>query len=79
MGSDGAAERGHRVMSFSPNRHGIATPGWGEAQCDPAVRKKPRFTHGRGYFSGDVSGKRFNTHVVERNVAGVARGSGTAV
>lgn len=36
-----------------------------EARCGPAVRKKPRFTHGRGYFRGDVSGKRFNTHVVE--------------
>ena len=34
-------------------------------QCGLAVRKKPRFTHGRGYFRGDVSGKRFNTHVME--------------
>ena len=42
------------------------------------VRKKPRFTHDRGNLRGDVSGKRFNTHVVEGNVAGVARGNGTA-
>ena len=39
-----------------------------EVQCGPAVRKKPRFTHGRGYFRDDVSGKRFNTHAMERNV-----------
>lgn len=52
--------------SFSPNRHGTATPGWCcEARCGLAVRKKPRFTHDRGYFRGDVSGKRFNTHIVE--------------
>lgn len=36
-----------------------------EAQCGPAVRKKARFTHGRGNLRGDVSGKRFSTHVVE--------------
>ena len=64
---------------FSPNRHGTATPGWCcEVRVVPVVRKKPRFTHDRGYFSGDVSGKRFNTHVVEGNVAGVVRGNGTA-
>ena len=39
-----------------------------------AVRKKPRFTHDRDNLRGDVSGKRFNTHVMEGNVAGVARG-----
>ena len=43
------------------------------------MRKKPRFTHDRGYLSGDVSRKRFNTHVVEGNVAGVARGNGKRV
>ena len=32
------------------------------------MRKKPRFTHGRGYFRDDVSGKRFSTHVGEGNV-----------
>ena len=37
------------------------------------MRKKPRFTHGRGNLRGDVSGKRISTHVVERNVAGVAQ------
>ena len=62
--------------------HGTSLPGtawtwhcdtWGEhgdnceVQCGPAVRKKPRFTHGRDNLRGDVSGKRFNTHAVERN------------
>lgn len=37
-----------------------------------AVRKKPRFTHDRGNLHGDVSGKRFNTHVVERR-SGIVR------
>ena len=37
------------------------------------MRKKPRFTHGRGYFRGDVSGKRFSTHVAEGNVADIAQ------
>ena len=31
--------------------------------------KKPRFTHIRDNLRGDVSGKRFNTHAMERNVA----------
>ena len=44
-----------------------------EAQCVPGVRKKPRFTHGRDNLRGDVSGKRFSTHVGEGNVAGVAQ------
>ena len=26
------------------------------------MRKKPRFTHVRGYFRGDVRGKRFSAH-----------------
>ena len=30
------------------------------------VRKKARFTHVRANLRGDVSGKRFNTHVGER-------------
>ena len=56
------------------NRHGTATPGvpHGDnfgSKCGLAVRKKPRFTHGRGYFRGDVRGKRFSTHAMERNVA----------
>ena len=38
-------------------------------QCGLAVRKKPRFTHGRANLHGDVSGKRFSTHVGEGNVA----------
>ena len=33
------------------------------------MRKKPRFTHIRDNLRGDVSGKRFNTHAMERNVA----------
>ena len=44
------------------------------SQCGPAVRKKPHFTHGRGNLRGDVSGKRFNTHVMERNVARIGEG-----
>ena len=40
------------------------------------MRKKPRFTHGRGYFRGDVSGKRFSSHVMERNVDRNWRGPG---
>ena len=31
------------------------------------MRKKPRFTHGRGNLRGDVSEKRFSTHVVVGN------------
>ena len=42
-----------------------------EVQCGSAVRKKPRFTHVRANLRGDVSGKRFSTHVGEGNVAGV--------
>ena len=38
-------------------------------QCGLAVRKKPRFTHVGDNLRGDVSGKRFSTHAVERNVA----------
>ena len=45
-----------------------------EAQCGPAVRKKPRFTHVRGNLRGVVSGKRFSTHAVERNVARIGEG-----
>ena len=61
------------------HRHGTATPGVPhgdncEVQCGSAVRKKPRFTHVRGNLRGDVSGKRFSTHVVERNVARIGDG-----
>ena len=45
-----------------------------EVQCSPAVRKKPRFTHGRDNLRGDVSGKRFSTHAMERNVARIGEG-----
>ena len=38
------------------------------------MRKKPRFTHVRDNLSGDVSGKRFSTHVVERNVTRIGEG-----
>ena len=37
------------------------------------MRKKPRFTHGRANLRGDVSGKRFSTHVGEGNVADVTQ------
>ena len=37
------------------------------------MRKKTRFTHVRDNLRGDVSGKRFNTHVMERNVADAAQ------
>ena len=45
-----------------------------KAQCDPAVRKKPRFTHVRDNLRGDVSGKRFSTHVGEGNVERIGEG-----
>ena len=32
------------------------------------MRKKPRFTHGMANLRGDVSGKRFSTHAMKRNV-----------
>ena len=59
----------------APHGHGIATSGGEhgdncEAQCGPAVSKKASFTHVRDNLRGDVSGKRFSTHVVEGNVAG---------
>ena len=44
-----------------------------EVQCGSAVRKKPRFTHVRDNLGGDVSGKRFSTHAMERNEADVAQ------
>ena len=42
-------------------------------QCGLAVRKKPRFTHARANLRGDVSGKRFSTHAMKRNVARIGR------
>ena len=38
------------------------------------MRKKPRFTHVRANLRGDVSGKRFSTHVGEGNVARIGEG-----
>ena len=38
------------------------------------MRKKLLFTHVRGNLRGDVSGKRFNSHNMERNVAGIGEG-----
>ena len=79
----GAWQRGEGVG------HGTSLPGsawtwhcdtWGahgdncEAQCGSAVRKKPSFTHVRGNLRGDVSGKRFSTHAMERNVARIGEG-----
>ena len=64
---------------FSPNRHGTATRG-GVVKFGlslSCVKSHVSRTTG-AIFSGDVSGKRFNTHVVEGNVAGVVRGNGTA-
>ena len=37
------------------------------------MRKKPHFTHVRDNLRGDVSGKRFSTHVGEGNVADVTQ------
>ena len=63
----------------APHGHGIATSRGEhgdncEAQCVPAVRKKPRFTHVRDNLRGDVSGKRFSAHVVEKYVARIGDG-----
>ena len=38
------------------------------------MRKKPRFTHVMANLRGDVSGKRFSTHAMERNVARIGEG-----
>ena len=38
------------------------------------MRKKPRFTHAMYNLRGDVSGKRFSTHAMERNVARIGEG-----
>ena len=38
------------------------------------MRKKPHFTHVRANLRGDVNEKRFNTHVMERNVARIGEG-----
>ena len=45
-----------------------------EVRRGPAVRKKPRFTHVRGNLRGDVSGKRFSAHAMERNVERIGDG-----
>ena len=39
------------------------------------MRKKPRFTHVRDNLRGDVNGKRFSSHAMERNVARLERAS----
>ena len=69
--------------------HGTSLPGtawtwhcdtWGEhgdnceAQCGPAVRKKPRFTHVGDNLRGDVSRKRFSAHVGEGKVERIGDG-----
>ena len=60
------------------NRNGTAHRGAHgdncEVQCGSAVRKKPRFTHVRDNLRGDVSGKRFSTHAMERNVVRIGEG-----
>lgn len=40
----------------------------------PDVRKTGLFTHVRANLRGDVSEKRFSTHVMERNVARIGDG-----
>ena len=45
-----------------------------EVQCVLAVRKKPSFTHVRDNLRGAVSGKRFSTHAIEKNVAKIGDG-----
>ncbi len=71
--------RGMAHHCQAPHGHGTATPGVPhgdncEVQCGSAVRKKPRFTHVRANLRGDVSGKRFNAHVGEGNVARIGEG-----
>ena len=38
------------------------------------MRKKPHFTHVWANLRGDVSGKRFSTHAMERNVVRIGDG-----
>ena len=67
--------RGMAHHCQAPHGHGIATSGVHMGIIvNPAVRKKPRFAHVRANLRGDVSGKRFSTHVVERNVARIGEG-----
>ena len=64
-----------------PARHNIdmALRHWGahgdncEVQYGLSVRKKPRFTHVRENLRGDVSGKRFNVHVVDQRHGSMSR------
>lgn len=51
----------YRLITDSPPR-----------QVHPDVRKTGLFTHVGDNLRGDVRGKRFSTHTMERNVAGVA-------
>ena len=65
--------RGMAHHCQAPHGHGIATSGVHMGIIvNPAVRKKPRFTHVRDNLRGDVSGKRFSAHVGEGNVADIA-------
>ena len=69
-GADGAKVRGHgtslpgTAWTWHCDIRGAHGNNFGD-QCGLAVRKKPRFTHVRGNLGGDVSRKRFNTHVME--------------
>ena len=38
------------------------------------MRKKLHFTHGRDNLRGDVNGKRFSTHAMERNMDRIVEG-----
>lgn len=53
----------YRLITVSPPR-----------QVHPDVRKTGLFTHVRDNLRGDVSGKRFNSHAVERNVERIGDG-----
>ena len=76
-GGDVGWRRGMAHPCQAPHGHGTATQGHGdncEVQCSPAVRKKPGFTHVGDNLRGDVSGKRFSTHVMEGNVERIGVG-----
>ena len=73
-GADGAVVQGHgtSLRGTACTWHCDIRGAHGdncEVQRGSAVRKKPRFTHVRDNLRGDVNGKRFSTHAMERNVA----------
>ena len=78
-GTDGAKVRGHSTSlsgtawTWHCDIRGAQGDNFG-SQCGSAVRKKPRFTHVRDNLRGNVSEKRFSTHVREGNVAKIGDG-----